>query len=59
MKSPPRQGRQAAGGGVFWKGEAGWKRARSGSPHGIVTALAKEKVTAPWPGGPGKVTLTV
>ena len=27
--------------------------------QGIVMALAREKVTAAWPGGPGKVTLTV
>ena len=27
--------------------------------QGILKALAREKVTVPWPGGPGKMTLTV
>ena len=31
----------------------------SGGLQGILKALAREKVTVPWPGGPGKVTLTV
>ena len=27
--------------------------------QGILKALAREKVTVPWPGGPGKMMLTV